>query len=226
MGDGAAELFFGDFFVGHRFDDVGPSDEHVGSLVDHEDEVGDGGRIDGASGAGAHDRGNLRHHAAVERVAQKNVRISGQRRHAFLNASASRIVQANHGSTNLRGEIHDLDDLRGVCFRERSAEYGEILRKNVNQAAFDAAIAGDETVALEFLLGHAEIVAAVRDQLVGFFEGAVIEQELDALARRHFAFFVLALAALLASPSFGELITPFQFRGFFFEIHARKDYSG
>jgi hypothetical protein len=37
---------------------------------------------------------------------------------------------------------------------------------------------------------------------------------------------VLALAALLASAGFGELVALFQFGMFFFEIHVRKDYSG
>ena len=66
----------------------------------------------------------------------------------------------------------------------------------------------------------------MRDQLVGLFEGAVVEQELDALPRRHFAFLVLALAPLLASAFFGEPVALFQFCKFFFEIHVRKDYSG
>ena len=43
----------------------------------------------------------------------------------------------------------------------------------------------------------------MRDQLVSLFEGAVVEKELDALARRHFAFLVLALAAFFASAFFG-----------------------
>ena len=66
----------------------------------------------------------------------------------------------------------------------------------------------------------------MRDQLVGFFEGAVIEQELDALPRRHFAFLVLALAAFFTSAFFGESVTLLQFCELFFEIHVRKDYSG
>jgi hypothetical protein len=49
------------------------------------------------------------------------------------------------------------------------------------------------------LLGHAEVGAAVGDEFVGFFEGAFVEQKVDALAGRHLAFFVLAFAALRAS---------------------------
>ena len=226
MRHGAAELLFGDFFMRHGLDHVRPGDEHVGGLVDHENEVGDRRRIDRAAGARPHDGGNLRHHSAVQRVAQKNVGVAGQRHHAFLNARAAGIVQADHGRAHLRGQIHDLDDLAGVRLRERSAEDGEILREDIDQPAFDAAVAGDEAVAVRLLLGHAEVVAAVRDQLVGLFEGALVEQKLDALARRHLAFFVLALAALRASAFFGKLVALFQFCNFFFEIHGGKDYSG
>mmetsp|Transcript_19846 Transcript_19846/g.41615 ORF Transcript_19846/g.41615 Transcript_19846/m.41615 type:complete len:321 (-) Transcript_19846:278-1240(-) len=52
---GAAQFFFRDGFVGDGLDDLGTGDEHVGRVVDHEDEVGHGGAVDGASGAGTHD---------------------------------------------------------------------------------------------------------------------------------------------------------------------------
>ena len=54
------------------------------------------------------------------------------------------------------------------------------------------------------LLVHAEVGAAVRDQLVGLFEGAFVEQELDALAGRHLALLVFAGAALFSASGFGE----------------------
>jgi hypothetical protein len=87
-------------------------------------------------------------------------------------------------------------------------------------AAFDPAIPGNEAVAKVFLLAHAEIRAAVGDQLVGLFEGALVEQKLDALPRRHLAFFVLLLAALSSAASFGELVAFFQFFQFLFEVHG------
>ena len=42
------------------------------------------------------------------------------------------------------------------------------------------------------------------DQLVDFFEGSLIQQQLDAFAGRHLALFVLAGAALFSASSFGE----------------------
>ena len=61
------------------------------------DEVGDGGRVDRAAGAGAHDGGDLRDDAAGEGVAQEDVGVAGERDDAFLNARAAGIVQADDG---------------------------------------------------------------------------------------------------------------------------------
>src|SRR3712207_8308188 len=44
-------------------------------------------RVDGAAGARAHDRGDLRHHAGRERVAEEDVGVAGERDHAFLDRS-------------------------------------------------------------------------------------------------------------------------------------------
>ena len=65
-------------------------------------------------------------------------------------------------------------------------------------------MAGDDAVAGNDLLVHAEIAAAVGDELVDFFEGAGIEQEIDPLARRQLSRIVLALLARLAASQFGE----------------------
>ncbi len=105
-------------------------------------------------------------------------------------------------------------------FGERSAEDGEVLGEDEDHAAFDAAVAGDEAVAVDLLLSHAEVGGAVGDQLVGFFEAGFVEQELDALAGGHFAFFVLAFAALGAAAVFGEVIAFLEFRQLLFAIHG------
>ncbi len=93
-----------------------------------------------------------------------------------------------------------------VGFGEGAAEDGEILREDVDQAAVDAAVAGDEAIAGDDLLLHAEIAAAMGDQLVELFEGAVVEQQFDALAGAEFAFLVLAGAALGAAALFGGFV--------------------
>ena len=54
-------------------------------------------------------------------------------------------------------------------------------------------VAGDDAVAGHDLLLHAEVAAAVGDELVDLLEGAGIEEQLDALARGQLAGLVLPL---------------------------------
>src|SRR6266852_5462482 len=133
VGHGAAELLLGDFFVGDGFDDVGTGDEHVGSVAGHKNKIGDGGGIDGAAGARTHDRADLRDDAAGQRVAQKNIGVTGKRRDAFLDARAARIVQADDGSAGAHGLIHYFANFQGVGFGERAAEDGEVLGEDVDE---------------------------------------------------------------------------------------------
>ena len=192
----SAQRLLGDVLVGHRLDHVGTGDEHVAGVVHHEDEIGDGGRVHRAARARAHDRGDLRHHAARQRIAQEDIGVARQRHHAFLNARAAGIVEPDHRRAGLQRQVHDLADLLRIGLGERSAEHREVLREDVDQAAFDAAVAGDEAVAGDDLLVHAEIAAAMGDQLIEFLEGALVEQQFDALAGAELAFLVLAGAAL------------------------------
>ena len=210
--------------MGHRLDDVGPGDEHVAGPVHHEDEIGDGGRVDGAAGAGSHDRRNLRDHAARKRVAQENIGIAGERPDAFLNARAAGIVQPDQWRAVLQGEVHHLADFLRVGFGERSAEDGEILREDVGEPAVDAAIAADDAVAGDDLLVHAEIAAAMRDELVEFLEGAFVEQQFDAFAGGELSLFMLAFAPFGSSAGFGGGVAAAQFfePGHYCSLQAEK----
>ena len=69
-------VFFGDVFMGDGLDHVGTGDEHVAGLIHHENEIGEGGRINRAARTRAHNGRDLRNHAARERVAQKNVGVT------------------------------------------------------------------------------------------------------------------------------------------------------
>ena len=62
------------------------------------------------------------------------------------------------------------------------------------------------------------------NEFVGLFEGAFVEQKLDALAGRHLALLVLARPALFASACLGQRVAALQFRQFLFQIHGR-DYK-
>ena len=191
----AAERFLRHVLVRDRLDDVGAGDEHVARLLHHDDEVGDRRRVDRAAGARAHDRGDLRHHAGGERVAQEDVGVAAERHHAFLDARAAGVVQADDRRADLHRQVHDLADLGGVGLGQRAAEHREVLREDVDDAAVDAAVAGDDAVAGDHLLVHAEVAAAMGDQLVDLLERAGIEQQLHALARGQLALLVLLRAA-------------------------------
>ena len=174
--DGASQLFVSDRFVRHGLHHFRTGDVHVRTVVDHEDEIGHRRRIDGAAGARPHDQRYLRNHPRGEHVSLKHLRIAGQRRDTFLNASAARIVEPDHRRTHLHGMIHDLADLLRVRFRERSAEDREVLAKHKHHAAVHRAVARDDAVARNALLAHSEVGAAVLDEHVPFFERAGIEQ--------------------------------------------------
>jgi hypothetical protein len=65
-------------------------------------------------------------------------------------------------------------------------------------------VAGHDAVARDDLVGHPEITAAMGDELVDLFEGAWVEQQVDALARGQLAGRTLALEALFASSKLGS----------------------
>ncbi len=69
------------------------------------------------------------------------------------------------------------------------------------------------------MLFHAEIAAAVRDELVDFLEGAGVEQQLDALARGELSGVVLPLVSLGAAAQFGAAL---QISEGFMRIHSAR----
>ena len=128
----AAQLLLGDFLMSDGLDDVGAGDEHVRGFPRHEDEIGDGRRVDRAARARAHDGADLRDDPTSQSVAQKNIGIAGQRSDALLDARSAGIVQADDRRPCAHREVHDLADLFRVRLRERTAEDGEVLREYVN----------------------------------------------------------------------------------------------
>ncbi len=75
--------------------------------------------------------------------------------------------------------------------------------KHVHQPPMDPSVAGDESVALHHLLIHAEIGAAMLDQLVHLLERAFVEQQIDAFARRQLALLMLPPHALFTAARLG-----------------------
>ena len=189
VGVRSAERLLRHLLVRHRLDDVGAGDEHRGGAAHHQDEVGDGGRVDGAARAGAHDGRDLRDDAGGERVAQEDVGVAGEGGDPFLDPRAARVVQADDRRARLHREVHHLADLRGVRLGEGAAEDGEVLREDEDGAPLHADRAGDDAVARDRVARpvHAEVAAPVDDEGVGLLEGARVAEKLDALARRELA---------------------------------------
>ena len=104
---------------------------------------------------------------------------------AFLDARAAGIEEADDRARRYFTAICWTFTILEACARrERAAEHGEVFREHVNEAPVDRAPAGDDAVAGDLCLLHAEFVAAVFDEHVELFERAFIQEKLNPLARR------------------------------------------
>jgi hypothetical protein len=167
----------------------------VFTAADHVHEVGDGGTVDRAAGAGAEDGGDLRDDARGQGVPEEDVGVPAQRDDPLLDARPAGVVEPDDRRAVPHGEVHDLADLGGVGFRERSAEDGEVLAEDVHQPPVDAPGAGDDAVAKVDLVGQPEVGGAVRHEPVEFDEAPLVEQEVEPFAGGE-----LALLVLLGDP--------------------------
>ena len=196
---GTAQLLLRHVLARHGLYDLRAGEEHVRGLLLHDDEVGQGGRINGTAGAGAEDGRNLRDDARRHHVALEDVGIAGQRVHAFLDTRTARVVHADAGGAVAQGHVHDLADLVGHRQRQRTRRHGEVLCENIDQASVDRTVTGHYAVAEGMALVHPEVVAAVRHEHVELLEGAFVEQHLDALAGRVLTLGMLGVDTLLTA---------------------------
>ena len=170
VGVGAAELLHGDVLAGDGLDDVGPGDEHLAGLVDHDHEVGQGGGVDVSTGGGAHDQRDLRDDAGGQDVVAEDPAVQAQRDDALLDARAGAVVDADERAAGLDRQFLDLDDLLAVHLAEAAAEHRGVLAEDAHVAAVDGAVAGDHAVAERTVVAEAEVGAAVPGQRVEFDE--------------------------------------------------------
>ena len=141
----------------------------------------------------------MRHDAGGHDVAHEELAVRGQRPHAFLDARAAGVEQADHGDAAFHRQLHDPADLLRLDLREGAAEDREVLGVQRHPAAVDLGEAGHHAVARVALLVHAEVAEMMGRQPAQFLECAGIEQRLDALARRQLAAFVLVVDTGLAA---------------------------
>ena len=217
VGQGPAELLEGHLLAGDGLDDVGPGDEHLRRLADHEDEVGHGRAVHGAAGAGAHDHADLGDHPGRVDVALEDPAEVVEADHAFLDPGPAAVVDADHGHPEGGGQVHDLVDLLAEDLAERTAVDGEVLAEDADLAPVDGPEPGDHPVGVGALVvGQPGRPGA--GQHVELLEGALVEEVVDPLPGGHLALGVLALdgvgragveGGLLAA---GELLQAFGHR--------------
>jgi hypothetical protein len=78
-----------------------------------------------------------------------------------------------------------------------AAEDREVLGKNIDDTAIYGAPTGDDAIARDMRLVHAEVRAAVLLEHVELLEGPFVQQDVDPLARRQLAAPVLGVDAAL-----------------------------
>ena len=86
---------------------------------------------------------------------------------------------------------------------ERPPEHGKILGVGIGQAAVDAAVARDHSVAQKLLLVQAKQGATVGHQGPQLLKRTFVEEQLEALACRQLLFGVLGVDAGLAAAELG-----------------------
>src|SRR5262249_37752348 len=115
-------------------------------------------------------------------------------------------------------------DLLREGFGQGSTEHGEVLREHVDEAALDAAIAGDDAIAVDLLIAEAEVVRPVHDEAPELDERPVVQQQIQPLARREFPLGVLRLDARRATALFGLGDSSLEQLDLFSHRHRRGTY--
>ena len=196
---GAAQLFDGHGLAGDGLDDGGSGDVHLAGLINHENVVCDGRGVAGAAGAGAHDNGDLGDDAGADGVAVEDLTVAVEGVDALFDAGAAGVVDGDKGRLHLQGKIHGLADLLGVGFAQGAAVDGEVLGRGKGQTAENLAVAGDDAVAENVLLVHAEVRAAGGHHVADLDEGAVVKEPLETLPGGQLARLALLCEASLAT---------------------------
>mmetsp|Transcript_60022 Transcript_60022/g.123245 ORF Transcript_60022/g.123245 Transcript_60022/m.123245 type:complete len:503 (-) Transcript_60022:259-1767(-) len=201
----AAQLLLRNIFLRDGLDHVGARHEHVRGVFHHEDEIGHSGGVHCPASTGTHDHAQLGNHARSLHVLVEHVRVSSQRVHAFLDARTTRVVEADDRRAHTHSHVHHLADLLSMGLAEGAAEDSEVLAEHEHFAAIDKTMSSDHAVAVELLVLHAELIAAVGLEHVVLSEGVLVQQEGDTLAGGELALFVLGVDALLATAHQGTL---------------------
>ena len=155
---------------GNAFDYGGTGKEHIGSPLNHENEVRQGGGVHRSSGTWAHDGRNLRDYSACENVPFEYLTISGQCVYSFLYAGSSRVVDADAGYSRLQCHVHDLAYFLRHGFAQRPSVHRKVLGIDIYEPSVYGAPARNDTVSVYMVRVHPEVSAPVADERIEFFE--------------------------------------------------------
>ena len=195
----AAQLLLVHHLTGYALHHGRPGEKHIRGVFYHQGKVREGGGIHRTAGAGTHDAADLRDHSAGEDIPFEDFPVAGQGIDAFLDAGAAGVVEADAGRSVSKGHVLHLADLLAHRFGKGTSGDGEILGKDVDQAASDGAAAGDYPVSVRMGFFHSKVGAAVLDKHVVLFKTTRVQQEFQALTGGFLALGVLGLDALFSS---------------------------
>jgi hypothetical protein len=133
----------------------------------------------------------LGNHAGGHGIAIKDLAVAGQGVHAFLDAGAARIVEANEGDPGFEGHIHDFADFFGLHLAEAARPGGKILGKGEHRPALYHSVPGNHTVGRNLDLFHAEINTAMPNKHIDLPKGSLVEQFADPFSGGQLAFFLV-----------------------------------
>ena len=188
---GGADVIHRAFFIRDLFNHLGAGDVHAGVAgIAHDDEVRQGGGVGRAARAGTQNHGDLRNHAGGKHIVVEHLGIAGKGRHAFLEARAAGVVHGHHRDAGFQGVLLGIRNFHGVHVAEGPALGQEVGGRAGHRTAVHQAEAGNDAVAGDFLLAHAEVVAVVAHMHADFREGAFLKEVPHAVAGCHFALFM------------------------------------
>ena len=211
----AAEFLHRDLFAEYGFDYFGAGDKHFRNVFDHEYEVGQRGRINGAAGAGTQDHRNLRDHAAGQRIAEENLPIAGQRVDPFLNTRSAGVVDSDQRNAHVQGIVHDFGDLTCMHEAERTAGNRKVLCEYGDRLAADHSGADNHAVTRKRFVLHTEIPAVVFHENVVFMERSLVQQCDDTLTRGEFSHRLLLFYGFGSAAIKNFLFPMLEFENFF-----------
>jgi hypothetical protein len=115
-------------------------------------------------------------------VALENLAIHRERCDAFLNTSATRVIQSDERNTRLHGEILNLYNFLTDNFAQRTTINKKILRIDGDGATINGGITGYNAVTVRAILIHAKVSRAMASEGVELDKRTGINELCDALA--------------------------------------------